>query len=167
MLEAQADRLQATALQAENNHSARPETEQLVKQWRAQADDLLKKARQHCADGYKVLPPKPENIDYLWKHGFVDINLIRRDTATKSGDVFTEYAVRDKGKVDVLWYAHFHYPVKGSPRNLYTAAHLKIPSQRGKTQKDLIAEAGNNRVVEQIVRARIGPPLDEKLFLKL
>lgn len=167
MLEAQADRLQATALQAENSHSARPETEQLVKQWRAQADDLLKKARQHCADGYKVLPPKPENIDYLWKHGFVDINLVRRDTATKSGDVFTEYAVRDKGKVDVLWYAHFHYPVKGSPRNLYTAAHLKIPSQRAKTQKDLIAEAGNNRVVEQIVRARIGPPLDEKLFLKL
>ena len=111
--------------------------------------------------------PKPENIDYLWKHGFVDINLVQRDIATKSGDVFTEYAVREKGKVDVLWYAHFHYPAKGSPRNLYTAAHLKIPSQRTKTQKDLVAEAGNNRVVEQIVRARIGPPLDEKLFLTL
>ena len=165
MLEAQADRLRATAQQAEASHGAK--AEQLVKQWRAQADDLLKKARQHCADGYKVLPPKPENIDYLWKHGFVDINLIQRDTATKSGDVFTEYAVREKGKADVLWYAHFHYPAKGSPRNLYTAAHLKIPSQRGKTQKDLIKEAGSNRVVEQIVRARIGPPLDQKLFLNL
>lgn len=167
MLQAQAERLRATALQAETSHSGRPETEQLVKQWRTAADELLIKARQHCADGYKLLPPKPENIDYLWKHGFVDINLVQRDTATKSGDVFTEYAVREKGKVDVLWYAHFHYPAKGSPRNLYTAAHLKIPSQRTKTQKDLVAEAGNNRVVEQIVRARIGPPLDEKLFLTL
>jgi hypothetical protein len=167
MLQAQAERLQATALQAETNQSGRPETAQLVNQWRTAADELLHKARQHCADGYKLLPPKPENIDYLWKHGFVDINLVQRDTATKSGDVFTEYAVREKGKVDVLWYAHFHYPAKGSPRNLYTAAHLKIPSQRTKTQKDLVAEAGNNRVVEQIVRSRIGPPLDEKLFLTL
>ena len=167
MLQAQAERLQATALQAETRHGSNPETEQWVKQWRTAADELLAKARQHCADGYKVLPPKPENIDYLWKHGFVDINLVQRDIATKSGDVFTEYAVREKGKVDVLWYAHFHYPAKGSPRNLYTAAHLKIPSQRTKTQKDLVAEAGNNRVVEQIVRARIGPPLDEKLFLTL
>lgn len=167
MLQAQAERLQATALLAETRHGGNPETEQWVKQWRTAADELLAKARQHCADGYKLLPPKPENIDYLWKHGFVDINLVQRDIATKSGDVFTEYAVREKGKVDVLWYAHFHYPAKGSPRNLYTAAHLKIPSQRTKTQKDLVAEAGNNRVVEQIVRARIGPPLDEKLFLTL
>ncbi|MGA9705750.1 dermonecrotic toxin domain-containing protein [Pseudomonas sp.] len=167
MLETQAKKLEQTARRAADAHGTVPAAAEQIKQWQSAAAQMLKQARQHCADGYKALPPKPENIDFLWQHGFVDINLVQRDVPTKSGDVFTEYAVRDKGKVDVLWYAHFHYPAKGSARNLYTAAHLKIPAQRAKTQKDLVAEAGNNRIVEQITRARIGPPLDEKLFLKL
>ncbi|WP_225911373.1 hypothetical protein [Pseudomonas lactucae] len=166
MLQDQADKLEQIARQTEASHGKRPEATELVAQWRASASELRKKARQHCADGYKVLPPKPENVDFLWRHGFVDINLVRRDIPTKSGDVFTEYAVRDKGKIDVLWYAHFHYPEKGAPRGSYTAAHLKIPSQRTKTQKDLIREASNHEV-ERIIRSRIAAPLDEKLFLKL
>ncbi|MDY7533990.1 hypothetical protein RGV33_20305 [Pseudomonas sp. Bout1] len=167
MLEAQAERLERMAQRTAAEHGTDPEATELVKQWNSAVGEMRKNARQHCADGYMALPPKPANVDFLWQHGFVDINLLRRDIATKSGDVFTEYAVRKKDQGEVLWYAHFHYPAKGSPRNLYTAAHLKIPSQRTKTQKDLIAEAGNNRVVEQITRARIGSPLDEKLFLKL
>lgn len=167
MLDAQAKKLEQMAQRTAAEHGAAPKAAELVQQWNNAAAQMRKKARQHCADGYMALPPKPENIDFLWQHGFVDINLVQRDIPTKSADVFTEYAVREKGKVEVLWYAHFHYPAKGSPRNLYTAAHLKIPSQRTKTQKDLVAEAGNNRVVEQITRARIGSPLDEKLFLKL
>ncbi|OPA88992.1 hypothetical protein BFW86_15665 [Pseudomonas fluorescens] len=166
MLQDQADRLEQIARQTEASHGKRPEVTELVAQWRASAKELMTKARRHCADGYKVLPPKPENVDFLWRNGFVDINLVRRDIPTKSGDVFTEYAVREKGKVDVLWYAHFHYPEKGAPRASYTAAHLKIPSQRTKTQKDLIREA-NNQGVEQIIRSRIAPPLDDKLFLRL
>ncbi|OPA85187.1 hypothetical protein BFW87_27525 [Pseudomonas fluorescens] len=167
MLQAQADKLREVARQTLANHGAQAETANLVARWRSTADDLQNKAIQHTADGYRVQPPKPENVDFLWRHGLVDINLVKRDVPTKSGDVFTEYAVREKGKVDVLWYAHFHYPEKGAVRNTYTAAHLKIASQRAKTQKDLIREAGNNRVVEQIIRSRITAPLDEKLFLKL
>lgn len=167
MLEAQANKLRDVARKTETDHGTQPEAAAMIARWRNTADELVQKARQHAADGYRVQPPKPENVDFLWRYGFVDINLSQRDVRTKSGDVFTEYAVRDKGKPDVLWYAHFHYAAKGAPRSNYTAAHLKIPSQRTKTQKDLIAEAGNNRVVEQIIRSRITPPLDEKLFLKL
>ncbi|MFB3305463.1 dermonecrotic toxin domain-containing protein [Pseudomonas sp. AMR01] len=167
MLRAQADRLREVARQTQANHSGQAETGDLVAQWKTAADNLQHAAIQHTAEGYLVQPPKPENVDFLWLHGFVDINLVKRDVPTKSGDVFTEYAVREKGKINVLWYAHFHYPEKGAVRNTYTAAHLKIPSQRTKTQKDLIREAGNNRLVEQIIRSRVSAPLDEKLFLKL
>ncbi|WP_236349502.1 hypothetical protein, partial [Pseudomonas lactis] len=134
---------------------------------RTRPEDILQKARRHTADGYLVQTPTAENVDYLWRHGFVDINLVRRDIPTKTGDVFTEYVVRKKNKIDALWYAHFHYPQKGWARDDYTAAHLKTPAQRTKTQKDLIAEAGNNGVVERIIKAGITKPLDERLFLKL
>ncbi|WLG54231.1 hypothetical protein PSH77_16205 [Pseudomonas extremorientalis] len=57
-------------------------------------------------------------------------------------------------------------PKPGTPRDTYTAAHLKIPAQRYLTQKDLVNEPGSAGAVE-LVRAQIGKPLDEKLFLKL
>ncbi|WP_330211191.1 dermonecrotic toxin domain-containing protein [Pseudomonas sp. AM4(2022)] len=167
MLEAQANQLIEKAQQAQAAHGAKPETAEWVARWRATADEILQKARQHTADGYLVQTPTAENVDYLWRHGFVDINLVRRDIPTKSGDVFTEYVVRKKNKIDALWYAHFHYPQKGWAREDYTAAHLKTPAQRTKTQKDLIAEAGSNGVVERIIKAGITKPLDERLFLKL
>jgi hypothetical protein len=167
MLETVANQLKETARQAEANHGGRPETAELVARWRTAADEMLQKARQHTADGYLVQPPTAENVDFLWRHRFVDINLVRRDVPTKAGDVFTEYAVRKKGKIDVVWYAHFHYPQKGWPRDDHRAAHLKIPSQRYKTKKDLIAEAKSNGVVAQIINADINAPLDQKLFLKL
>ena len=167
MLEAQANLLIEKAQQAQAAHGSKPETAEWVARWRATAEDILQKARRHTADGYLVQTPTAENVDYLWRHGFVDINLVRRDIPTKTGDIFTEYVVRKKNKIDALWYAHFHYPQKGWARDDYTAAHLKTPAQRTKTQKDLIAEAGNNGVVERIIKAGITKPLDERLFLKL
>ncbi|MFK9005409.1 dermonecrotic toxin domain-containing protein [Pseudomonas pergaminensis] len=168
MCENLANRLKATAQQVETEHGNKPGTKELVAQWRAKSDELLQEGRQHTADGYKVQTPRQENVDFLWTHGFVDINLVKRAIPSGSGDVFTEYAVREKGSHEVLWYAHFHYPDAATPRNAYTAAHLKIPSQRYETQKTMIAKAGNDKKeVEKIVRARITPPLDEKLFLKL
>ncbi|XMB51832.1 hypothetical protein QQ999_11120 [Pseudomonas fluorescens] len=167
MLEAQANLLFEKAQQAQAAHGARPETAEWVARWRAAAEQMLQKARQHTADGYLVQTPTAENVDYLWRHGFVDINLVRRDIPTRSGDVFTEYVVRKKNKIDALWYAHFHYPEKGWARDDFRAAHLKTPLQRIKTQKMLIEEAGNNGVVEKLIKAGITKPLAEKLFLKL
>jgi hypothetical protein len=167
MLEAQANLLFEKAQQAQAAHGARPETAEWVARWRAAAEQMLQKARQHTADGYLVQTPTAENVDYLWRYGFVDINLVRRDIPTRSGDVFTEYVVRKKNKIDALWYAHFHYPEKGWARDDFRAAHLKTPLQRIKTQKMLIEEAGNNGVVEKLIKAGITKPLAEKLFLKL
>ena len=167
MLEAQANLLFEKAQQAQAAHGDKPETAEWVARWRAAAEQMLQKARQHTADGYLVQTPTAENVDYLWRHGFVDINLVRRDIPTRSGDVFTEYVVRKKNKIDALWYAHFHYPEKGWARDDFRAAHLKTPLQRIKTQKMLIEEAGNNGVVEKLIKAGITKPLAEKLFLKL
>lgn len=167
MLEAQANLLFEKAQQAQAAHGDKPETAEWVARWRAAAEQMLQKARQHTADGYLVQTPTAENVDYLWRHGFVDINLVRRDIPTRSGDVFTEYVVRKKNKIDALWYAHFHYPKKGWARDDFRAAHLKTPQQRIKTQKMLIEEAGNNGVVEKLIKAAITKPLAEKLFLKL
>lgn len=167
MLQAPASQLKVMAEQAEASHHAKPETAELVARWRATAEELLHKARQHAADGYLVQPPTAENVDFLWRNGFVDINLVKRDTPTESGDFFTEYSVRQKGQEKPIWYAHFHYPKANWPHADYTAAHLKIASQQLKTQKDLIREAGKNGTVEKIIRARITAPLDEKLFLRL
>lgn len=170
MLESPAKKLEQTAQRIEAEHGNDPKAIEQARAFKETAAQMLKKARQHCAEGYMALPPRPENIDFLWRHGFVDINLVRRDIPTQAGDVFTEYVVRKKGTNEALWFAHFHYPSKNAPYNLYTVAHLKIPSQCTKTQKGLIAEArlrNDNRAIEQIIRARIGKPLDEKLFLKL
>ncbi|SET32010.1 hypothetical protein SAMN03159512_02006 [Pseudomonas sp. NFR09] len=166
MLQQRADKLRELAQQAEHHQGTRPETAELVARWRNEADELQRKARQYAADGYFAVKPKPENVDFLWRNGFVDINLVRRDIPTASGDVFTEYVVRKKGTVEPLWFAHFHYPQPGAPRDTYTAAHLKIPAQRYLTQKDLVNEPGSAGAVD-LVRAQIGKPLDEKLFLKL
>lgn len=166
MLEAQARRLEETASQAEANHADKPETAALVERWRTAAANLLEKARAHCAEAYRILPPNAQNVEYLWRHGFVDIDEIRSNIPTKAGDVFTEYAISDNTSGEPLWYAHFHYPTRQTPRNLYTAAHLKLPSQRFQTQRDLIAEAGrNNTAVKRLVRAEIGSPQDQQLFL--
>lgn len=167
MINTPAKQLKAMADQAEANHLARPETAELVAYWRATAEEMFQNARQHAADGYLVQPPTAENVDFLWRNKFVDINLVQRDTPTESGDFFTEYSVRQKGQEKPVWYAHFHYPKENWPRADYSAAHLKIASQRRKTQKDLIREAGKNGTVEKIIKARITVPLDEKLFLPL
>ncbi|OIN51808.1 hypothetical protein BLL37_14050 [Pseudomonas azotoformans] len=166
MLQPQADTLRELAQQAETHQGMRPETAAVVARWRSEADELQRKARQYAADGYFVVKPTPENVDFLWRNGFVDINLVRRDIPTASGDVFTEYAVRKKGTLEVLWYAHFHYPQPESPRDAYTAAHLKIPSQRYLTQSDLVDQLGPAGAGD-FIRAKIGDPLDKKLFLKL
>lgn len=44
---------------------------------------------------------------------------------------------------------------------------MKTPQQRIKTQKMLIEIAGNNGVVEKLIKAAITKPLAEKLLLKL
>ena len=168
MLENQARNLDRISEQAEANHGDKSETAALLAQWRAAANDMRQRAIMHRCDGYLRQAPRPENIEYLWTHGRVDIGLVTRGKPLKSKDFLTEYAVREKNSLTVLWYAHFHYPTLDTPRADYSVAHLKLPEQRYLTQKDLVTQAGkDNKRVDSILRAKIKPPLDEKLFLKL
>jgi hypothetical protein len=76
--------------------------------------------------------------------------------------------VREKNRLTVLWYAHFHYSQADSPPGAYTAAHLKRPEQRFVTLKDLIAQAGaDNRSIVRDLYNPITAPLDQRLFLSL
>ncbi len=168
MLENQALRLEQLAQQAKASHAANSETAALVTQWQNAAKDMRQRAITHRCNGYLRQAPRPENIDYLWTHGRVDIGLVNRDKQLKGGDYLTEYAVREKNGLTVLWYAHFHYPTLATPRGDYSVAHLKLPEQRYLTQRDLVSQAGkDNTRIDSIVRAKIGKPQDEKLFLKL
>ncbi|MGY2159820.1 dermonecrotic toxin domain-containing protein [Pseudomonas tolaasii] len=168
MLEHQALRLEQLTQQAQANHANNSETAALVGQWQKAAQDMRQRAITHRCEGYLRQEPRPENVDYLWTHGRVDIGLVNRGKQLKGGDFLTEYAVREKNGLDVLWYAHFHYPTLATSRNEYSAAHLKLPEQRYLTQKDLVTQAGkDNKRVNSIVHAKIGPPLDQKLFLNL
>ncbi|MCR4541188.1 hypothetical protein NUV89_22610 [Pseudomonas sp. 18.1.10] len=165
MLENQARNLDLLAQQAEASHGDNRETAPLLAQWRNAANDMRQRAIMHRCDGYLRQAPRPENIDYLVKHGRVDISLVVRGKPLKSKDFLTEYAVREKNGPTVLWYAHFHYPTLGTPREAYSAAHLKLPEQRYLTQKDLVTQAGrDDKRIDSIVRAKIKPPLDMKLF---
>ena len=168
MLENQARNLDRIAQQAEASHGDNRETAPLLAQWRNAANDMRQRAIMHRCDGYLRQAPRPENVEYLWTHGRVDIGLVARGKPLKGKDFLTEYAVREKNSLNVLWYAHFHYPTLDTPRPDYSAAHLKLPEQRYLTQKDLVSQAGkDDKRIDSIVRAKIKPPLDEKLFLKL
>ncbi|AHC36271.1 MULTISPECIES: hypothetical protein [unclassified Pseudomonas] len=168
MLEAQAQRLEQVAQEAQAGHGARSETAAWVQQWQDAAKEMRRRAIAHRCDGYLRQAPRAQNVEYLWTHGRVDIGLVNRGKKLKGGDFLTEYAVREKNGPKVLWYAHFHYPTPTTPRADHSAAHLKIPEQRFLTQQDLINQAGqDNKRIESIVRSQIKAPLDEKLFLKL
>lgn len=133
-------------------------------------------ARQRCAEGYLLQRPKAAKIDYLWTHGFVDINLVKKRVPLKAGDYLTEYAIRDKRKIKAgmrqedadLWYAHFHYSSVEQPASKPDFGHLKTPAERLFTRKELMEQArANNRSVINLEKALVEAPLDQKLFLGL
>ena len=112
--------------------------------------------------------PKAENIDYLHKKGFIDINLVKSRKPLAAGDFLTEYSVKDKQTLTVLWYAHFHYPTALTPAAQHSFAHLKLPEQQSLTRRQVIEQAAaDNRTAVLMDKALIKPPLDQKLFLKL
>lgn len=144
--------------------------------YRAEAQSLRHLAQTLCREAFKQQRPKATNIEYLWRHGFVDINLVKRRTPLKGGGFLTEYAVRDKQKIkegkrgddNVLWYAHFHYAKANTPAFEPAFGHLKTKEERLFTRKELIEQArANHREVVNLEKVVIKPPLDRELFLKL
>ncbi|VVO41266.1 hypothetical protein PS710_05893 [Pseudomonas fluorescens] len=168
MLTQHAKKLETLAEEIQRNHSTDANAAALSSAYLEEAKAVTKLAREVRSEGYKQQLPKVSNIAYLWKQGFVDINLVSSRVLTKAGDYLTEYAVREKNKPDVLWYAHFHYPAVDTPTAQHNFGHLKRPQERFQTRKQLIEDAHeNNRAVVNLDKAVIKPPLDQALFLKL
>ncbi|TFY91418.1 hypothetical protein DYL59_05550 [Pseudomonas kairouanensis] len=176
MLSPQASQLDALADEIERDHGTQPNAAALINAYRNEAQSLRRLALEVCSEAFKQQRPKAANIEYLWRHGFVDINLVKRRTPLKIGGFLTEYAVRDKQKIKegkrgddtVLWYAHFHYPKADTPAFEPSFGHLKTKEERAFTRKDLIEQARtNNRKLVNLEKVIIKPPLDRVLFLKL
>ncbi|KQM52058.1 hypothetical protein ASE80_27135 [Pseudomonas sp. Leaf15] len=141
-----------------------------------EAKAATQRAREACAEGYLLQRPRAAKVDYLWTHGFVDINLVKKRVPLKAGDYLTEYAIREKSQIKPgirredadLWYAHFHYPDVETPASAPAFGHLKTKAERRYTRKELIEQArANNRAVVNLDKALIEAPLDQKLFLGL
>ncbi|WP_300631577.1 DUF6543 domain-containing protein [Pseudomonas sp.] len=168
MLTRHAEKIEALAEEIKRDHAANPEADALISAYVEEASALKKLARKVCSEGYKQQRPKASNIAYLWKHGFVDINLVSSRVLTKAGDYLSEYAVREKNTPNVLWYAHFHYSSVNSPAAQYNFGHLKLPAQRFLTRKQLLEKVlADNRAVVDLYKATLKAPLDQQLFLGL
>lgn len=168
MLTQHADKLKALVNELNRDHPANADTPALEKTWLDEADAVTTLARAVCSEGYKQQRPKASNVAYLWKHGFVDINLVKSRVPTKAGDYLTEYAVREKNTTNVLWYAHFHYPAMDTHASSPSFGHLKTKAERLFTRKELIDQArANNRVLVNLEKAEIALPLAQQLFLNL
>lgn len=128
MLTQQADKLSNIIREIETTHAGKPGVPALLAEYRARVASMLEAAHDYCSTGYKAQRPTQENVDYLWTHRKVDINLVHRRQPTASGDYVAEFDVREKGKIAVLWYAHFHYADTQVEDDAYSVAHLKLAS---------------------------------------
>ncbi|PRA25783.1 dermonecrotic toxin domain-containing protein [Pseudomonas poae] len=181
LLSGQAEKLRALADEVVREHLAKPTAQDLIDDLRAHARDMTRTARHMTSAAYKRQWPTLQSLEYLWRHGEIDINLTSTadpQRPTLSGDFFTEYAIYDKAQKPpkVLWYAHFHYDRADAPPERYTRAHLKLAEQRKYTQKDLLKrqvqtslqrqQAPDATPIEKILYVLITPPQDQ-LFLAI
>ncbi|KRP63568.1 dermonecrotic toxin domain-containing protein [Pseudomonas orientalis] len=176
LLTQHAAKFEALADEIQRDWAADTRAPALIDEYRKEAVAATLQAREYCSEGYKLQRPRASNVAYLWRHGFVDINLVHSRTPLKAGDFLTEYAIRDKDKIragkkgdeNVLWYAHFHYPSADTPVAQPAFGHLKTKAERVFTRKELIERArADNRAVVNLEKAEIKPPLDRQLFLGL
>lgn len=114
------------------------------------------------------LPPTHGNLDYLIREKRVNMALLaeRISLSGKRKDFIQEYAINDQ-KGYPLWYAHFHYPTVDTPKQDYTAAHLKTREQRRVSYYTLLGRAQGPQAIVNVHRGLIGKKLAERWFLPL
>lgn len=76
--------------------------------------------------------PAEGHLDYLVDEKQVVLRRVGERRLLQAGDYLQEYVILDATDPDlaVLWYAHFHYPKPDTPFTQFSAAHLKLPSDR-------------------------------------
>ncbi|WP_053133965.1 hypothetical protein [Pseudomonas sp. MIACH] len=114
------------------------------------------------------LPPTHGNLEYLIEQKRANMALLgeRIQLSGERRDFVQEYAVNDSGGYP-LWYAHFHYPAADTPKENYTAAHLKTLEQRRVSYYSQLARAQSPQAVVDVHRGLLGKALAERWFLPL
>ncbi|WP_330211162.1 dermonecrotic toxin domain-containing protein [Pseudomonas sp. AM4(2022)] len=172
MLSQHAEKFKTLADELVLNHADDKEFTALYDDYLKEANAAIEQARKVCSEGYLLQRPKISKVEYLWRHGFIDIKLVKSRKQLAATDYLTEYVIHDKSKTgpgaanpdDGLWYAHFHYNTVDAPASPAAFAHLKTKAERGLTGKDRFDQVADKRAVINLEKAQIKPPLD-KLFL--
>jgi len=114
----------------------------------------------------KQQPPTAARVEWLVGKGEVDIvrNGEQRRLKGPRKDFLQEYEIRERKSRQVLWYAHFHYPVKNAALDTFTAAHLKLRDQRLLAGALDLRSAATNPQLIAIYRSEISPQLARTLF---
>lgn len=113
-------------------------------------------------------PPIAEDVEFLLETGDLQVLLTSGRTQLKTGlkDFMQEYVLATR-RSRPLWFAHFHYPTRDTPKASYTVAHLKTQAQRFETYASLLAKEKDALKVIEIHRALITPALAAQRFLPL
>lgn len=136
-------------------------------------DELVEKSKALRAKGLEFrkelslrLPPTHGNLQFLLENKFLQIHKLGPRQKMRR-DFLQEYALyeTDKGLADAPWYAHFHYRAADTPKDAYTAAHLKTREQRRQGTYATGTEAAQVRI--NVYRGQIGSNLIHQWFLPL
>jgi hypothetical protein len=169
VLQHEANRLLAVADELEHTEGKRTDAE------RTQLESLRFAALQLNTRGKDLriraslqLPPTHGNLEYLLQEDQVQIASLgaRLQMRGEQRDFIQEYAINDKRGFP-LWYAHFHYPSATTPKQNYSAAHLKTRAQRKQSYQSLLSNAHDPQSIVNVHRGLIGKALAERHFLPL
>ncbi|MGE7992718.1 hypothetical protein ACQKPE_17085 [Pseudomonas sp. NPDC089554] len=100
--------------------------------------------------------PRMGEVQYLLDHRQVSVHALAPRTKLakvkgRADDYLDEYVIRREGQD--LWYAHFHYRKPETPRDQFSAGHLKTLAQRHAAGRVVVDPATGNEV--QVYRAPI------------
>jgi len=164
-----ADRLSARPGAGRPGEAAASTEQALVGRLRQGAARLVAQGRTLRIAMIKAQPPTGARLSYLAAEREVSIARFgqrKNMSGGKRDDFLQEYVIRDKDS-KALWWAHFHYASEDAAAAAFTAAHLKIPSQRLVGYKAQVKAAKDNQEVISIYRATIGKDVAQRLFLVL
>lgn len=171
-LDAEATRYVELADELDRIISGQPENEQatadrsLVNELRSAVDTLKSKGHALRIQRTLALAPTDSHMAYLLEQDQVQLASLGTRIALRGErcDFIQEYAINDK-RGSPLWYAHFHYPQKATPKLEYTVAHLKTKAQRTESYYSLLNKAKSPQNVVDVHRGNISRALAERWFL--
>ncbi|MGE8065765.1 dermonecrotic toxin domain-containing protein [Pseudomonas sp. NPDC089569] len=95
-------------------------------------ETLLRQAKVDRLKLTQQQSPTVSGLEWLKNNQYVSITktVSRRRLKADKPTWLDEYAIKDKGDQQILWYAHFHYTTSWSPARTFTYARLKTPQEQ-------------------------------------